>query len=157
MTIIDRLTFRPCDESDPDDYRPNSTWAVAVDPVDPTGSFVRDSSVFIDVVAPGDRVPLHTHPIDEVTVVAEGAAEVCLGDEIRVVPPGAVMFAPAGTPRGGGPVDDRPVRFIGFFAADRIGFTALERNPAPGTEGDPPRPPYEMDVRAEVESIIATP
>lgn len=153
MAIIERPAFRSCDESDPDDYRPNSSWAVAVDPVNPDGRFVRDLSVSIDLVAPGDRVPLHTHPIDEVIVVAEGTAEFALGDEVRIARDGAVVFVPAGTPHGGGPVDDRPVRFIGFFASDRVGVTALERNPAPGTEGDPPRPPYELDVRAEVESL----
>jgi quercetin dioxygenase-like cupin family protein len=30
-------------------------------------------------------VPLHTHPVDEVIVVAEGTAEVALGDEVRIV------------------------------------------------------------------------
>ncbi len=153
MAIIDELVFRPCDESDPDDYRPNSRWALAVDPANPPGRYVRGVSVSIDVVAPGDRVPLHTHPIDEVIVVAEGMAEVTCGDEVRVVSAGAVIFAPAETPHGGGPVDDRPVTFIGFFPADRVGFTALERNPAPGTEADPPRPTYELDVRAEVDAL----
>lgn len=153
MAIIDRPVFRACDESDPDDYRPNSSWALAVDPAVPDGRFVRDLTVSIDVVAPGDRVPLHTHPIDEVIVIAEGTAEVALGDEVRTVSPGAIAFVPAGTPHGGGPVGNVPVTFIGFFAAARIGTAALERNPAPGTEGDPPRPPYELDVRAEVESM----
>ncbi len=153
MAIIDRLVFRPCDENDPDDYRPNSSWALAVDPVDPGGRFVRDLSVSIDDVAPGERVPLHTHPIDEVIVVAEGTAAVTCGEEVRLVSAGAVIFVPAETPHGGGPIDDRPVRFIGFFPAERVGFTALERNAAPGTEGDPPRPPYELDVRAEVASL----
>ncbi len=153
MSIIDQLVFRPCDESDPDDYRPNSSWALAIDPAKPGRPFVRDLSVSIDLVAPNDRVPLHTHPIDEVIFLAEGEAEVTCGDEVRVVSAGAVVFAPAGTPHGGGPIGDRPVRFIGFFAAERIGFTALERNPAPGTEGDPPRPTYELDVRTEVDSL----
>jgi len=152
MAIIERLVYRPCDESDPDDYRPNSTWAIAVDPSHPGRPFVGGLSVTVDVVAPGDHVPLHSHPIDEVIVVEEGTAEVRLGDDVRILSPGAIVFVPAGTPHGGGPVGAQPVRFLGVFAAERVGFTALERNPAPGTEGNPPREPYELDLRAEVEA-----
>jgi quercetin dioxygenase-like cupin family protein len=148
MAILAELSFRACvDSEDSDDYRPRSSWAVAADPESSPGSFVERSSVVIDRVALGERVPLHTHPIDEVVVVDGASAELRLGDETRTVPPGAVMFVPRGVPHGGGPVDAE-VTFIGFFTETVIETTYLERNPAPGTEGQPPLARGILDVRA---------
>lgn len=103
MAIIDRLQFSPCDDaSEPDDFRPRSKWAVAVDPASPDGRYVRD---------------------------------------------------PAGTAHDGRNVGSEPWRVLGVFPAERVGFEYLERNPAPGTEGDPPQPAYEFDVRAEADAL----
>jgi quercetin dioxygenase-like cupin family protein len=140
MAIWPSLTFRPCvDADDPDDFRPNSHWAMASDPRS-------DLVVALDMVAAGDRVPLHTHTVDEVVVVTGGPARVQVGDEVVVVEPGAVLFAPAGTPHGGAAID-REVTFIGFFATPTIETTYLERNPAPGTEGQPPQASVIFDAR----------
>jgi len=66
MAIIrNRATWPATRESDPDDYRPRSTWAFVVDPSDAERPFVTSLALSIDNIAPGDRVPLHTHPIDE--------------------------------------------------------------------------------------------
>jgi hypothetical protein len=35
-----------------------------------------------------------------------------------------------------------------MFPSERIGIEYLERNPAPGTEDDPPQPVVVIDVRA---------
>jgi quercetin dioxygenase-like cupin family protein len=132
MAIIDRLNYQPCtDPKDPDDYRPRSAWAVAVDPEVSSGSFVDGPSIIVDRCAPGDRVPLHTHTIDEVVVVQGASAELRLGHETRTVPPGAVMFVPRGTPHGGHSVGEE-VTFVGFFTESVVETTYLERNPAPG-------------------------
>ena len=153
MSILKQLDYRPCaDEHDPDDYRPRSSWAAAVDPATPDGRFVQNLCVFVDVVAPGDRVPLHTHPIDELVVVLEGTAEVTLDEETHVVQPGAVIFIPERTPHGARNTGDEPAKLIGLFPSERVGFRYLERNPAPGTEADLPQPPFEMNVREEVEA-----
>ena len=142
MAIRSRLNFRPCvDDEDPDDFRPRSQWAAASDPR-------TDLVVTVDKVALGDRVPLHTHPVDEVIVVTGGASRVQVGDEVAVVQPGAVLFAPRGTPHGGAPIEDE-VTFFGFFATPTIETQYLERNPAPGTEGQPPQSAVVFDVRTE--------
>lgn len=107
--------------------------------------------VVVDQVAPGDRIPLHTHPIDEVVVVQGASARLRLGDETRTVPPGAVMFVPRGVPHGTDPVD-ADLTLVGFFASSVIETSYLERNPAPGTEGQPPLPRGIIDVRAEAGS-----
>jgi hypothetical protein len=43
---------------------------------------------------------------------------------------------------------DGAVRINAFFPTTRIGIAYLERNPAPGTEGQAPAAPYEIDVRS---------
>jgi quercetin dioxygenase-like cupin family protein len=153
MAIIEQLQHNPFDDSDyPDDYRPNSTWAIACDPSNVEGSYAADLAVAVEVVAPGDRVPSHTHPIDELIFVEDGVAEVELGPETRTVQPGTIVFVPAGTPHAGRPVGDSSVRFLGVFPSPQIGIEMLDRNPAPGTEGDPPQPAYTWDIRQEFES-----
>lgn len=147
MAILQQPTYLTCDESDPDDYRPRSTWAFLVDPSDAQRPFVKGLALSIDNIAPGDRVPLHRHPIDEALVVLEGTVELVIGDEVRLVGAGTVAFAPAGVAHGGRNASDGDVKIVGMFASERIGFTYLERNPAPGTEGDPPQPPFEIYAR----------
>ena len=152
MAILEQLQYHPCaDEADPDDYRPRSSWAAAADPISSDRSFVEGLCALVDVVAPNDRVPLHTHPVDEMIVLEEGTAEVTLGDEVRTLAAGAVIFVPAETPHGAVNVGEAPARFLGVFSTQRIGVRYLQRNPAPNTEGNPPRPPFELDVRAEIE------
>jgi hypothetical protein len=147
MAILQQPTYLACDESDPDDYRPRSTWAFLVDPADTQRPFVKGLALSIDNIAPGDRVPLHHHPIDEALVVLEGTVELIVGDQVQLVGAGGVAFAPAGVAHGGRNGGDRMVRIVGVFASEQVGMTYLERNPAPGTEGDPPQPPFEMNAR----------
>ena len=58
------------------------------------------------------------------------------------------MFVPAGTPHRTRNVTTSPVRIHAMFPSERIGIEYLERNPAPGTEDDPPQPVVVIDVRA---------
>ena len=152
MAVWDRLRYHACDSADdPDDYRPASRWAAAVDPAVADRPFVSGLCLFVDEVAPGDRVPLHTHPVDELIVLTEGVASFTLDDETKTLTKGAVVFAPAGTPHGARNLDSTPATFIGFFATERVGIAYLERNPAPGTERQEPQPLFELDVRAELD------
>ena len=137
----------PFDESDPDDYRPNSRWAVLVDPVG-SGKHVDDITLIVEEIAPGDRIPLHTHPINEVIAILEGAPTVTLGDETRELEAGSVVFVPAGVRHGTDNRGPHPVRLHAMFPSEQIGIEYLERNPAPGTEGDAPQPAFVIDARA---------
>lgn len=148
MAIISTYAFAPFDESDPDDFRPNSKWALIVDPGRPDGAHVDNIAVIFEEIAAGDRIPLHTHPLHEVLVVDEGTPEVTLGDETQTVGPGTVVFIPAGTPHRTRNASPQPVRLHAMFPSEVIGIEYLERNPAPGTEGDSPQPPASLDVRA---------
>ena len=132
---------------DPDDHRPNTSWAMVVDPVSADAPYVTDLLVVLEQIAGGDRIPLHTHPHDEAIVIARGRAEVRLADRVRIVGENAVAMVPKGVAHSIRAVDGA-VRINAFFPTTRIGIAYLERNPAPGTEGQAPAPPYEIDVRS---------
>jgi quercetin dioxygenase-like cupin family protein len=147
VAFIETFSYSPFDESDPDDFRPSSRWALLTDPGDAQGQ-VDNITVIFEEIAVGDRIPLHLHPTHEVIVFEDGGARVTLGDETRDVGPGTVLFIPAGTPHGTHNSGDRPVRMHAMFPSEQIGIEYLERNPAPGTEGDAPQPAFTIDARA---------
>lgn len=148
MAILPNPELQPLGESDPDDFRPRSSWTgPLVDPVSASG-YVRDLSVILERIAPGDKVPLHRHQVDEAIVVESGEVEVRLGDETRVVTGQTVVFVPAGLAHGARNVGTDPVSYLAFFPTTAIDIEYLERNPAPGTEGDPPQPPVVYDARS---------
>jgi len=149
MAILPNPRLRPISEDDdPDDYRPRSTWSgPLVDPVAP-GGYVRDLTVILERIAPGDAIPLHTHSIDEVIVVESGEVELRVGEETRRVAGRSVAFVPAGTPHGARNVGREDASYTAFFGSTAIDIAYLERNPAPGTEADPPSPAAVYDARA---------
>jgi quercetin dioxygenase-like cupin family protein len=146
VSIIERPEFVPM-VGDPDDHRPNTSWAMVVDPVSVDAPYVTDLLVVLEQIASGDRIPLHTHPHDEAIVIARGTAEVRLADHLRIVGENAVAMVPKGVAHSIRAVDGA-VRINAFFPTTRIGIAYLERNPAPGTEGQAPSAPYEIDVRS---------
>jgi len=148
MAIVPTFGYASFDESDPDDFRPNSRWAVLVDPSGTSARRVDDITLIVEEIAPGDRIPLHTHPINEVIVILEGVPQVTLGDDTRELGPGAVVFIPAGTPHRTRNDTKSTVRLHAMFPSERIGIEYLERNPAPGTDDDPPQPAFTIDARA---------
>ena len=152
MAIVSSFEYASFDESDPDDFRPSSRWALLVDPRGNSGVHVDDITVIVEEIAPGDRIPLHTHPINEVIVIDEGRPEIALGDDIQEVGPGAVVFIPAGTPHSTRNAGTTPIRIHAMFPSERIGIEYLERNPAPGTESDPPQPASTIDARTLAEA-----
>ena len=117
----------------PDDHRPDTTWVVLADPGDAAGR-VDGLAVIVEAVAPGDRIPLHVHRVDEV-ILPRGSGRMQLGDTVQGVDDGAVVFIPAGTPHG--LVNDGPAALSiqAVFPTTRIWLRYLERNPAPGTDG----------------------
>lgn len=151
MSIIERLQYQPLDETDPDDYRPSSSLALVIDPHNGVGGVVESMSLLFEQMAPGDRIPLHTHTIDEVIVIDGGEGEVTLGNEARIVGPGAVVFIPAGTPHRTRNRSEHVLHLHAVFPSQEITIEYLERNPAPGTEGNPPQPPFSINLRELLE------
>lgn len=152
MAIIDSFEYMPlANEEDPDDYRPDSELAIVIDPRRDSHDVVRGLTVFKERIAPGDRIPLHVHTVDEVSFLDEGSVEATLGEKRRLIAPGAVVFIPAGVPHGFGNRGESVALIHAVFPTPEITIRYLERNPAPGTEDRPPGPPLEFDVRELLE------
>jgi quercetin dioxygenase-like cupin family protein len=134
VTIVEGYRFEAM-VGDPDDHRPETRWALLVDPGGPDGR-VDTLAVISERIAPGDRIPLHVHRDDEVVIV-HGSGRYRLGDDEREVADGAVVFIPAGVPHGLSNPGSEPLRLEGIFGTTRVWMRYLERNPAPGTEADP--------------------
>jgi quercetin dioxygenase-like cupin family protein len=144
VSIVDGYPLEPM-VGDPDDHRPKTRWALLVDPGGPDGR-VDGLAVIAERIAPGDRIPLHVHRDDELVIV-HGRGRYRLGDEVRDVDDGAVVFIPAGTPHGLHNDGPEPLAIEGIFATTAVWIRYLERNPAPRTEGDPPQPGATYDFR----------
>ncbi len=136
MAIVGTIPLEPIVD-DPDDYRPESRWALVTDPGDASGR-VESLTLIVEEIAPGDRIPLHRHQIDELILVEAGEAVVWLGDGATRVGAGAVVFVPAGEAHGTANAADEPLRLRAIFPSPVIRMEMLERNPAPGTEDRPP-------------------
>ena len=121
---------------DPDDHRPNTTFRLAVDPG--TGGAVAELSFLEERCAAGDRIPLHRHDVDEVVVVIDGEGTYTLDGEESSVESGDVVFIPAGTEHGTHNRGSGVLHVHAVFPARKVLMEMLERNPAPGTEDDPP-------------------
>ena len=146
MAIVDGYAFEPM-VGDPDDHRPRSEWALVVDPKTDAGDYVQGLTVLFEHIGPGDAIPLHTHPVDEVIIIDDGDGEVVVGNERRAVSRGAVVFIPAGKAHGASNAGSGTLDLHGVFPTASIGITYLARNPAPGTEGAAPQPPSVFEAR----------
>ena len=144
MSIVEGYRFEAM-VGDPDDHRPNTHWALLVDPGGPEGR-VDTFAVIKERIAPGDRIPLHVHRDDELVIV-HGNGRYRIGDEERDVTDGAIVFIPAGVPHGLANPGPEPLPIEGIFATTKLWLRYLERNPAPGTDEDAPQPAMTIDVR----------
>jgi quercetin dioxygenase-like cupin family protein len=108
---------------------------------------LRELTLLFEQIATGDRIPLHTHPIDEVIVIDRGVGDVSIGGITQRVSAQAVVFIPAGAPHGTKNVGSGALHLHAIFESPKIGITYLERNPEPGTEGQAPAPPAVFDAR----------
>ena len=144
MSIVEGYALEPM-VGDPDDHRPSTHWATLADPGDGDGR-VDDLAAIVERIGVGDHIPLHVHRTSEVIFV-HGPGRQRLGDGARDVEDGAVVYVPAGVPHGLANRGDLPLRIEAVFPTGRIWIRYLERNPAPGTEGDPIAPPMTIDVR----------
>ena len=144
MSIVEGYRFEPM-VGDPDDHRPDTFWALLVDPGDASGR-VDDLAVISERIAAGDRIPLHVHRVNEV-ILAHGPGRFTLGSDVRSVDDGAVIFIPAGVPHGfhNDGAEALPVQAV--FPTSRVWIRTLERNPAPGSEGQPAQPGATYDFR----------
>ena len=79
LSIVDGPTMEPM-VGDPDDHRPHTRWALVTDPGDASGR-VETLAIIREAIAVGDRIPLHTHDVDEAITILAGEGDARLGDE----------------------------------------------------------------------------
>ena len=119
---------------DPDDHRPGSSWLLQVDP-----DGRAQMAVIRERIGVGDRIPRHSHDVDEVVLYESGRAVAHLDGVDTEVSAGDTVFVPAGAVHGTVNNGDEPVEVRAVYPATRVRMDLVERNPAPGTEGDAPR------------------
>lgn len=124
---------------------------MVIDPDRPDGEFVGGLTVFYERIGPGDKIPLHQHTVEEVFFLDSGTIEVTLGERRETIEPGAVVFVPAGVAHGFQNVGEGIARIHAVFPSSEVTIRYLQRNPAPGTEGDQPGSPLALDVRKLLE------
>ena len=56
MAIVSSYVYAPFDQSDPDDFRADSHWAVLADPGGDSEVHVDDITLIIEEIARGDRI-----------------------------------------------------------------------------------------------------
>ena len=133
MSLHTDLDLRPfTDPGDPDDWRPGSAWALVADDH-------ADMAIVVEEIGVGEAIPLHVHRIDEVLLYQSGEAEVRVGKEVYSVGAGDIVVVQGGKAHGTRNVGDEVVRLQAVFPSHRIDIEYLERNPAPGTEGEEPQ------------------
>lgn len=79
----------------------------------------RGLSIGIAVIAPGEGLPLHTHDVEEFTMILEGEGTELLGDATFRVTAGTTILVPAGVPHRLINTGDLPLHTVfGYPALD---------------------------------------
>ncbi|MCA9053544.1 MAG: cupin domain-containing protein [Planctomycetaceae bacterium] len=74
----------------------------------------------------GAEVPLHTHPHEQGGILLKGRLELTIGDETRIVEPGALFLIPSNVPHRALAVDG-PVTVLDVFSPIREDYIAFPR------------------------------
>lgn len=76
----------------------------------------------LNATLPGNRVPVHTHPHEQVGMVYSGKAKLLICDEERVVEKGDFYCIPSNTPHGDECLGDEPFVMFDIFFPIREDF-----------------------------------
>lgn len=106
------------------------------DRIGATGLFVGEQAV-----AAGQRVLLHTHPVEEVLVFVGGEGEAVLGEERVPVGAGVTLHVPPGVVHGFRPTGGEPLRLLVVFPTPRFAETTLVGGNVPAGTPRPERDP----------------
>ena len=72
----------------------------------------------------GAEVPLHDHPHEQGGILLSGKLQLTIGEETRVVEPGAMFLIPPNVPHRAVAVDG-PVRVLDIFSPVREDYAAM--------------------------------
>lgn len=73
---------------------------------------------------PGAEVPLHSHPHEQGGILLEGKLQLTIGDETRLVAPGAMFIIPPNVPHRAVAVDG-PAKVLDVFSPVREDYAVL--------------------------------
>jgi len=79
----------------------------------------------------GAIVPLHDHPHEQGGILLEGKLELTIGDESRIVEPGALFIIPPNTPHKAVAIDG-PAVVLDVFSPIREDYAAIGNDYIPG-------------------------
>ena len=80
-----------------------------------TGLHGEKMMMAFNATLPGHTVPEHSHPHEQVGMVYAGAAELRIGDQVRVVQKGDFYCIPANVPHGDTCIGDQPFVMLDIF------------------------------------------
>jgi quercetin dioxygenase-like cupin family protein len=66
------------------------------------------------ILQPRSESPLHSHPYEEMAIIIEGAFEMTMGDEKKLLKKGDVFLAPPGIVHGGITHDEKTIMISAF-------------------------------------------
>jgi unsaturated pyranuronate lyase len=82
----------------------------------------------------GAVVPLHSHPHEQAGMLLKGRLELTIGDEVRVVEPGAMYIIPPDTPHKAVAVGG-PAVVLDVFSPVREDYAAMSNRYVPAANG----------------------
>ena len=99
----------------------------------PHGQNIMLSYVEIDA---GGVVPTHRHPHEQAGIVLKGRLQLTIGDETRVLEPGAMYIAPPDVPHSAAAVGG-PVEVLDIFSPIREDYAAMLNRYIPAERSEP--------------------
>ena len=106
-----------------------TSYIFSADEVEANSEFISDRKVHTSIPAtgescqllwakfePGGTYELHSHPHEQMSVIVSGRMRLTVGNQVRVIGPGDMWYAPANVKHGGEILGDEPVVFIDVYA-----------------------------------------
>lgn len=87
-----------------------------------TGLHGEKMMMVLNVTLPGNTVPLHSHPHEQIGMVYSGKARLRIGDEERIVKKGDFYCIPANVPHNDTAIGDEPFIMLDVFYPVREDF-----------------------------------
>ena len=84
----------------------------------------------------GAEIPLHDHPHEQGGILLAGKIELTIGEETRVVLPGAMFLIPPNVPHRAVAIDG-PVRLMDVFTPIREDYAKLMESDTARENGEP--------------------
>ena len=91
------------------------------------GRWCGSAAIFVGQqwLRPGERVLLHTHPVEEALVFLAGSGDATIGDEVVSIAPETSLYVPPGLPHGFRNTGNTPLHVLVVFPGNQFAETHL--------------------------------